>query len=119
MNVFVQYRLSCLLILNRDRKVDSYSLALDYVKPYLTVSHLVNPLLQLTLFTQKKEMKFSCVQARSGFDALESWKAASMTTERQPTQASQRLGYVLGVNAFTKEHPFRSLFKVEPGLPLH
>ncbi|RKR84480.1 hypothetical protein BDD43_4719 [Mucilaginibacter gracilis] len=57
--------------------------------------------------------------ARLGFDALQSKQQGQIATEGQTTQMAERVGYGLGVNMFNTQHPFKSLFKIEPGLPVH
>ena len=57
--------------------------------------------------------------ARLGFDALQSKQQGQLATEGQTSQLAERVGFNLGVNTFHTDHPFKSLFQIEPGFPAH
>jgi RHS repeat-associated protein len=58
-------------------------------------------------------------RARFSFDLLESYQKGKISTEGSPTQSAQKIGHSIGVEAYKKAHPIKSLLFNDPPYPAH
>ncbi len=57
--------------------------------------------------------------ARLALDGLQSYQEGKLATEGQTTQLAEKIGYNIGANDFSEEHPWKAIFQNNDKLPLH